>query len=103
MFLFLSNLFNDVRKTASEIIQLQQQNLSPFTLWGNGPYTYDFYFLNVCYASDKLGEDFKINISTMFRQDEIGIYCQTCDMLKYVGCRLYMKINSRKDKEVEVR
>lgn len=58
---------------------------------------------NVCYASDKVSDDFKMNILTKFRQDEIGIYCQTCEMVKYVGSRLNLKINSRKDKEVEVR
>jgi len=46
---------------------------------------------------------FQTEILSHFRNDECGLLCQTEPTIKLIGCKLYSKINTRKDKKMQVK
>jgi len=58
---------------------------------------------SVYYSSDKLSEDFKLQILSKFNQDQVGRICQTDSMVTMIGSKLYTKVKARVDKKTEVR
>jgi len=55
------------------------------------------------FSSCDVSEDFKKEIPSKFVNDEVGKLCQQDDTIVMVGCKLFQKLKSRKDKKVEVR
>ena len=57
----------------------------------------------VVYCSSDVSEQFKVDILSKFNNDQVGRFCQHDKTMRIIGSKLYARLQSRRDKQKEVR